>query len=179
MKRTLLSLILCIAMGISYAAELNIYASGLKLHNISPENRKASISYFLNAQATAVEFQLLDANQSIVHTIALNDPGYLIKGQHNNVEIDLFDIPTGEYSWAIKATATNQTDSITLVNTTAYNHYKFYTPTGIAVDNSTESPYLGRIYVSESREGKTTSEWQYNRTAHQGIYIFNPMLDNV
>lgn len=179
MKRTLLSLILCIAMGISYAAELNIYASGLKLHNISPENRKASISYFLNAQATAVEFQLLDANQSIVHTIALNDPGYLIKGQHNNVEIDLFDIPTGEYSWAIKATATNQTDSITLVNTTAYNHYKFYTPTGIAVDNSTESPYLGRIYVSESREGKTTSEWQYNRTTHQGIYIFNPMLDNV
>lgn len=179
MKRTLLSLILCIAMGISYAAELNIYASGLKLHNISPENRKASISYFLNAPATAVEFQLLDANQSIVDTIALNDPGYLTKGQHDNVEIDLFGIPTGEYSWAIKATATNQTDSITLVNTTAYNHYKFYTPTGIAVDNSTESPYLGRIYVSESREGKTTSEWQYNRTTHQGIYIFNPMLDNV
>lgn len=143
MKRTLLSLILCIAMGISYAAELNIYASGLKLHNISPENRKASISYFLNAPATAVEFQLLDANQSIVHTIPLNDSGYLTKGQHNDVEIDLFGIPTGEYSWAIKATNSTSNASITRINGTE-KRFAFYTPAGIAVDNSYESPCFGR-----------------------------------
>ncbi len=178
MKRTLLSLILSIAMGISYAAELNIYASSLKLHNISPENRKASISYFLNAPATAVEFQLLDANQSIVHTIALNDPGYLTKGQHDNVEIDLFGIRTGEYSWAIKATATNQTNALTHINSSAVYKDKYYSPRGLTVDNSTESPYLGRIYIAESKGGVTT-KFNYNRTTDEGIYILNPMLNDI
>lgn len=178
MKRTLLSLILCITMGISYAAELNIYASSLKLHNISPENRKASISYFLNAPATTVEFQLLDANQSIVHTIALNDPGYLTKGQHDNVEIDLFGIPTGEYSWAIKATATNQTNALTHINSSAVYKDKYYSPRGLTVDNSTESPYLGRIYIAESKGGVTT-KFNYNRTTDEGIYILNPILNDI
>ena len=179
MKRTLLSLILCIAMGISYAAELNIYASGLKLHDISPENRKASISYFLNAPATAVEFQLLDANQSIVHTIPLNDhPGYLTKGQHNDVEIDLFGIPTGEYSWAIKATNSTSNASITRVSGTD-KRFSFYSPAGMVVDNSYNSPHFGRIYVSESRHNKISNKSTVNRTTTQGIYIFGPDLTDV
>lgn len=174
MKRTLLSLILCIAMGISYAAELNIYASGLKLHNISPENRKASISYFLNAPATAVEFQLLDANQSIVHTIALNDPGYLTKGQHDNVEIDLFGIPTGDYTWAIKATA-NTNSALTKVNDHNQTRFNFYSPQGLAVDNHPNSPYFGRIYVAESRTLSTSA----GREMKEGIYIFDATLEDV
>ena len=159
--------------------ELNIYASGLKINGISPENRKASISYFLNAPATAVEFQLLDANKNIVHTVDLNNPGHLTKGQHDNVELDLFDIPNGNYTWAIKATAGNHAHSLTHINKSAIYKDKYYSVRGLSVDNSTESLYLGRIYIAESYEGKTTTEFTYNRTTHQGIYILDPTLTDV
>lgn len=159
--------------------ELNIYASGLKINGISSENRKASISYFLNAPATAVEFQLLDANKNIVHTVDLNNPGHLTKGQHDNVELDLFDIPNGNYTWAIKATAGNHAHSLTHINKSAIYKDKYYSVRGLSVDNSTESLYLGRIYIAESYEGKTTTEFTYNRTTHQGIYILDPTLTDI
>ena len=160
-------------------ATLNIYASGLKFHGINPSNGKATISYFLNAPATAVEFQLIDNSQDIVKTIALSDPGHLTAGEHNNIEIDLFGTPVGDYTWAIKATANNHAQALTHINKNARYKDKYYSARGLTVDNSTESPYLGRIYIAESYEGKTTSQFSYNRTTHQGIYILDPTLNDI
>ena len=160
-------------------ATLNIYASGLKFHGINPSNGKATISYFLNAPATAVEFQLIDNSQDIVKTIALSDPGHLTAGEHNNIEIDLFGTPVGDYTWAIKATANNHAQALTHINKNAIYKDKYYSALGLSIDNSTESPYLGRIYISESCEGKKTSMFTYNRTTHQGIYILDPTLNDI
>lgn len=178
MKRTLLSLILCITMGISYAAELNIYASGLKCSELNA-NRQITISYFLNAPATTLEFQLINSKSTIVQTIAITSASNLTKGQHNNVVINLGDyLPTGEYSWAIKATNSTSNASITRVSGTD-KRFSFYSPAGMVVDNSYNSPHFGRIYVSESRDNKISNSSTVKRTTTQGIYIFGPDLTDV
>lgn len=174
MKRVIFSLFLFFSIGSSYAAELNVYASGLRFNSINPETHKASISYILNAPAETIEFQLLDEGSSIVRTIALNDPGHLTKGEHNNVEIDLFGIPSGNYTWAIKATADANTE-LAQVNDHTENRFNFYSPQGLVVDNHTNSPYFGRIYVAESRTATTGA----GRGVKEGIYIFDALLTDV
>ena len=174
MKRVIFSLFLFFSIGSSYAAELNVYASGLRFNSINPETHKASISYILNAPAETIEFQLLDEGSAIVHTIALNDTGHLTKGEHNNVEIDLFGIPSGNYTWAIKATADANTE-LAQVNDHTENRFKFYSPQGLVVDNHTNSPYFGRIYVAESRTATTGN----GRAVKEGIYIFDALLTDV
>ena len=179
MKRIILSLALSILAMLTNAAELNIYASGLKFNgDIDPITRKATISYFLNAPATALEVQLLDASRNIIHTIAITEASNLTKGAHNNVEISFLGAPNGQFTWAIKATATDQTTALTHVNASAVYKDKYYSPRGLTVDNSTESPYLGRIYIAESLGGTTTA-YTYDRTTDEGIYILNPALDDI
>lgn len=82
----------------SYAAELNIYASGLRVNSVNAETNEVTIDYFLNAPATALEFQLLNASTgAIVKTVAITGSGNLAKGSHSGVSLDLSDAVGGTY----------------------------------------------------------------------------------
>ena len=172
MKRILLfcmSLVVAMSM---FAAELNIYASGLKAGGMSAD-KKVQVEYLLNAPATAVEIHVLDATNAVVLNQAVTDADLLTKGQHA-VTIDVSTLAVGEYQWEVKASAEATIEAAKV--TGVEKRFNFYTPEGVAVDNSPESPYFGRVYVTESREGLATGD---GRTTHQGIYIYDAALEDV
>lgn len=186
MKRSLLFFMLATLFaggGKLSASELNIYASGLRLHGataaeqVTGENQ-VHIDYFLNAPATDLQFLVLDASTgeqltSVTIPAGTSKANYA-KGSHSNVVVDLSSYygNGATYKWAIKATAGATTLTSVISKTTLYN---FYSPQGLAVDNSFESDYFGRIYVAESMSAKTAA----GREKGQGIFILGPGLDDI
>lgn len=170
MKKLFLAFAACLmALSVS-AAELNIYASGLKAGTLS-DDKKLTIEYVLNAPATALEFQVLNESGVAVKTIALTEATLLTKGAHTGVEIDLSDVGAGTYKWAIEASAA-ATGAVTAVVAGETNMYQYYHARGVEVNMFPETDYFGYIYVSEAMT-KSNSQ-----RSDQGIYIYSPLLDN-
>ena len=147
MKRFLSLLsFLCLFIAWSYAAELNIYASGLRVNSVNAETNEVTIDYFLNAPATALEFQLLNASTgAIVKTVAITGSGNLAKGSHSGVSLDLSDAVGGTYKWALKATAeTREGSSPVKIGTYGVGQTN---GRAVALDKNPESPYYGNIYT--------------------------------
>lgn len=161
MKRRLLFFVLFIlfAGSSSYAAELNIYASGLRLHGATPaeqvtDENQVHIDYFLNAPADELKFLVLDASTgdelTSVTIPAGTDNANYTKGAHTNVVVDLSGFYGNDetYKWAIKATGSTVNDSFTKV----FEHGTTLKRLFATIDNSPESDYMGRIYM-ENRSG--------------------------
>ena len=170
-KHILLSL--CILAVTPLFAGLNIYPSALSSKALTVD-RKLPITYCLNANATKLEFLLLNEEKKVVQTLDITSYAPLTMGTHKDVNIDLYSVPQGDYTWALKATAAANAN-LSLQNDPTQTRFNFYSPQGIAVDNSMTSPYFGRIYVSESRTATTGSK----RAVKQGIYIFDAALTDV
>lgn len=179
MKKLFYLLSLLLATVLANAAELNVYASGLKIMGMT-DDRQLSISYFLNAPADEVEFQLLNGlTKEVERTIALSGKD---KGV-NTAVIDLSAVTDAHYTWAIKAKSNTANTAITYVaggNDTERNErFNFYTPAGLAVDNNPNSPYFGRIYVTEARDETTTYGKTTGHARKQGVHIFGADLSDV
>lgn len=179
MKKLFYLLSLLLATVLANAAELNVYASGLKITGMT-DDRQLSISYFLNAPADEVEFQLLNGvTKEVERTIALSGKA---KGV-NTAVIDLSAVTDAHYTWAIKAKSNTANTAITYVaggNDTERNErFNFYTPAGLAVDNNPNSPYFGRIYVTEARDTTTTYGKTTGHARKQGVHIFGADLSDV
>lgn len=177
MKKSLLLFCCTLMLATSaISANLNVYASGLKITGI--EDNKVSISYFLNAPADEVTFLLLDGanpnENSPVHSVSLSGK----TAGANSAVIDLSGYVGSHYTWAIKATSNTANTEATLVGggSSSDRRFNFYTPAGLAVDNNPNSPYFGRIYVTESRENVTTTS---SRTVQQGVYIYGADLSDI
>lgn len=171
--KKLLSLFVCGLMALTMtAAELNIYASGLKAGAVN--DNKVEISYVLNAPATAVEVQLI-ANDAVAAAIPVTDAALLTKGAHT-ATIDLGTVAAGDYTWAVKATAAATTEVANCAVGTAYN---FYLPQGLGVDNSPASPYFGQIYVAEPYAGAADGATARTQAQTAGLYVYNPLLEEL
>ncbi|MFR9165307.1 MAG: hypothetical protein ACLVKO_03385 [Dysgonomonas sp.] len=145
----------------------NIYASGLTGEEQADGTYK--VTYVLNTKATAVEFQAVKDGE-IVKSYTLTS---LEKGS-NTATIDISDLGGGgDYTWQIKATAESVTD-ITKITNDSQPELQFWGPRGLAVDNSFDSPYFGRIYVSDINGGPVS-----NRTTTVGIYILDPLFTDI
>ncbi len=155
-------------------AHLNIYASGLQAGAIT--NGKVEISYILNAPATALELQLINSDNSVAATIPIQGTELLSKGAHTTT-IDLAGIPNDKYTWAIKASA-EATKTVAEVTDESKGIYNFYLPQGLAIDNSPESPYFGRIYVSESTNGASNGGCTRTQSTTEGIFIYDQLLND-
>lgn len=162
----LLSLLFLFAAGMS-ASELNIYASGLRVNSVNAETNEVTIDYFLNAPATALEFQLLNASTgAIVKTVAITGSGNLAKGSHSGVSLDLSDAVGGTYKWALKATA-EANATLTEVSRAE----SFYATRGVAINNYPETDGFGNIYVSMCTSGTSNSI-----AKTKGIFVYNPLI---
>ena len=152
--------------------QLNIFAYDLKAGEVT--DGKVTIDYKLNAKATAVEIQLLDAEGAVKKTF---DATGLKKGANQQI-VDLAGVAAGTYNWAIKATAKPTAE---MVNVLDYDQklYNFYLPQGIAIDNSPESPFFGRIYVSESIDGQSDGATDRTKATKQGIFIYDPLHTDI
>ena len=175
MKKSFLLLIcmLLLATTSMSAAELNVYASGLKVTSL--QDRKVTISYTLNAPATTLQLQLIQ-DDAVKHTVDLSGD-QLTKGLHQNVEIDLANIPDGNYTWALVAsnsTANNQNTKV-VGGLNAATRFQFYSPHGLAVDNNPNSPLFGHIYITESWNATTKG----GRKLTEGVYILSADLEDI
>lgn len=143
MKRILLFCVSCLIAMTTFAAELNIYASGLKAGGMSAD-KKVQVEYLLNAPATAVEIHVLNADNTVAISLPVTDAALLTKGAHS-ATVDVSSLAVGEYRWEVKATAeANETSQIVAVETRTFS-----TPRGLDIDKNPANESFGNIYVSD------------------------------
>ncbi len=153
------------------AAELNIYASGLKAGTLA--DGKLPIEYVLNATATSLDFQVLNADGVAVKTIAL-EGDLLAKGAHSTT-IDLSEVGAGTYTWALKASAEARTAMSADLITPCPPELAFYQPRDLAADMNPESPYFGNLYLANARQGTPTGVANASNTV-SGVHVIDPLL---
>lgn len=147
----------------------NIYASGLKA------TQKGSgiynVEFTLNADADNVEITVYDGDREITAVpLGARDKGV------NDADIDLSGVDGEDFDWTVTASAAATTAEQPLKFTDSdENIMSFKEARGIAVDNSMESPYFGRVYVSESAGGAIEGF----RTTTDGIYVLDATLSDV
>jgi N-acetylmuramoyl-L-alanine amidase len=147
----------------------NIYAS--ELHLVVPTcdcPNTYVFNFTLNENATDVKINIIKNNE-IVKVIPV---GPLSKGQ-NNVSGNFDGIPVGQYSWSVTAQA-NPIDRPLKFSDNNQAQMQFFSPRGVAVDNSFESDFFGRVYATETTPGTIG-----NRTTKDGIYILNSALQDI
>ncbi|MDR2653323.1 MAG: Ig-like domain-containing protein, partial [Prevotellaceae bacterium] len=139
-------------------ARANIYASELAY------NGNNKFQFTLNENAESVIIDIYDEN---FIKVASYDAGALPKGV-NIVDFDFSSVlPNGTYSWNVTAKA-GAIDRPSLISDNS-QQFQFYSPRGVSIDNSFDSPFFGRIYVSESAGGTCAG----GRTTQRGVYILN------
>ena len=151
-----------------YAADLNIYASGLKASQV---DNTVTIDYMLNTQADSLHLMLYGEDINSALFMTETDPTALTKGAHQLVKTLPSDIPAGVYHWAIRvfSTATQFADALN-----GNGMYNYYLPQDVAVDNNFNSPFFGRVYVSEPYDGASDGMSDATKTQVRGIYMYNP-----
>lgn len=167
------------------AAELNIYASGLKAGTTYADNT-VEIQYVLNTPATALAMEIYDDGGNVIATIPVTGADFLTKGAHAAI-VSLADVPGGTWAWGLKATGApnpapdGQEDDPILeqVNPAGDVRYIFYNPQGVVVDNSFESEHFGWVYVSDAMDGDTDGMTETSKTQKRGLFIYNQLLDFV
>jgi len=150
----------------------NIFASELSASELSAQN-EIEFSYTLNADASSVTITVSNGDEFLI-TNAAN----LTKGSHT-VTKTLTQLTDGSHAWSVTAVGiadkTNVRTSPAKFTNDDDNEMKFFTPRGgLAIDTNMDSPFFGRIYITESLGGTVDG-----RTTQDGIYILNAALQDV
>ena len=148
---------------------LNIFAYDLKASEVA--DGKVTIDYKLNAKATAVEIQLLDAEGAVKKTF---DAAGLKKGANQEV-LDLADVDAGSYNWAVKATA-KANEALVKVSDDS-EKFILYAPKGVVVNNYPETEGFGTIYVAMPSNGQSDGSTTTSKTQKQGIFVWDALLN--
>lgn len=143
----------------------NIYATALKVDN-SDGNHK--LQFMLNENASNVDINIIKDN-AIVKVIPA---GALGKGNHS-IDANFDDLQAGYYTWSV-TTTTESIDRPLKISDNANPLMQFNYPYGVSVDNNLDSPFFGRVYVSESAAGTLPG-----RSTQDGIYILDAALADV
>lgn len=146
--------------------QLNPFAYKLS-SELSDDEKNLTIKYSLNANATSVNWVLLDGN-NVVKTVDLTSLG-LEKGDYTTT-ISTTDFPQYKrLAWKIevKGVAVNKPTHVKAVS--------FYRPFGVDIDNNPENPHFGRILCGETY---TTSNTNYESCGvGAGIYEYSPAFE--
>ena len=174
MKKLTLFLFATLFSALSFAA-LNPYAYGLS-SKLSDDEKTVTITYKLNAPATAVSVVVLDG-ETVLKTQASTGTA---QGTHS-VEVSTDGFPKGKtLSWKVEVKGAAVTS--VAIHDVKYNAYH---PSGIDIDNNPESPYFGRILCTEAMHGvkdKTRTDGLTGTNGKNylgtelgaGIYEFDP-----
>lgn len=161
MKKTLLPMIIIVCWLCSiqtYAATgLNPFAYDLS-SEYNPSTFTLTINYSLNAPATSVDLVIIDSNGDEAGRIAL--PG-ITQGTFSSVAVDLSTVGlgNGEYSWKLDVTCDARHANYEPIGRVQ----QLQSPFSVDVDNNPNSPYFGRIYVTQPTNNTT-----------RGIYVYKP-----
>lgn len=165
-----------VSLGAMAVDGVNVMAYGLK-SVVNNDVTEMTIDFSLNTAATALTVQFFDAAGDLAAEVELEDAALLTAGAHQTtVEIPLDELEEGEsYSWGIVAEG----------GTTVFENklpvgdpkYSFYLPQDVVVDNSFESEYFGRIYVSSSCDGQADAGSPTTLVQKRGIFMFDSQLN--
>ena len=172
MKKLTLFLVAMLFSTLSFAA-LNPYAYGLS-SELSADKTTLTVNYSLNADATNVDFVLLDG-ETVLKTVNLNTKG-LVKGSYS-AEISTEGLDFGRtFAWKIEV------KGAAVAAATAVKTYRFFHPSGIDIDNNPESKHFGRILCLEANHSvkTTTSTSGYLGKGYgAGVYAFDAAFDKI
>ena len=171
-KKIFLLLILVLA-GIGSANAQRIYASELKADKTASGY---DLSFTLNAPATSGEIILTPTDGSDPVTISFN----ALSIGRNTVSVDESKVsPTVKYTWEVKVTgaAITGADPVKFTDETANPLLNFFTAGSFAIDNSFESAYFGRMYVSSNYKTGTAPNGRGDTSP--GIYVLDAALTDV
>lgn len=146
-------------------ANANVFASELSTEKTTDGYK---LHFTLNDNIQSGQVTILEG-ENVIHTVEL---GALSKGL-NSVDVATTDLSGGTYNWTVSVNA-SVVDRPFKYSDNSKPQLQFYSPRGVAVDNSFESPYFGRVYASEQAGGPVTG-----RTTKDGIYILNSALEDV
>lgn len=150
MKKLTLFLVAITMSLFSFAAQpKRIYAYGLSSTLV---DKVYTFSFTANETPTSGKIIFYDATSNQrVGEIALTNP---VLGK-NEVEIAEYSLPGNDgqqLNWAVELSAAAVT-AIDALNDPSLSQFKFYLPQDVAVDNSPESDFFGRVYVANPGTG--------------------------
>ena len=125
-----------------------------------------NVKYSLNTAATNVDVVVKDSEGEVVLTSVEGDQA---AGEHT-ANLDLSNVEDGTYTWAVVVEGSE------LSAVKQFVHWDFYHPAGLAVDNSTESPSFGHLFVADAyTDGKTSGyiSAQADGSEGTGLYVFD------
>lgn len=155
----------------------NAYAYDIK---VEQQEGNYVVSYRLNAPASQVKVQLWAdgevAKEYDGTTIAqYTDENKTAVNNLNTVTVPAADIPQDtKVSFRVAVTSEALTEAAV-----AEKAYRFYHPAGVAIDNNTDSPYFGRLYMTEAMPSTSATYHSYGEGNGQGLDIFDQMLNPV
>ena len=157
--------------------EPNIYASELAVSTI--DSIAYTFSYTLNARASSLVLELLDNSDQVVSNIPITASANRSKGVHK-FTTNVTGLAAGVYKWRLTATGALRSNSATELTLVSNNdpQFLFYSPRGVAVDNTFDSEYFGRIYAVEVTGGNVVVSGTTVRTTQKGVYILNSALND-
>ena len=155
----------------------NAYAYDIK---VEQQDGNYVVSYRLNAPASEAKVQLWVDNKAVKEY----EGGTLAEYANaektgvnnlNTVSVPAADLPKGKtVSFRVAVTSDALTEAAV-----SEKAYRFYHPAGVAIDNNTDSPYFGRLYVTEAMPSPSATYHSYGEGNGQGLYIFDQMLNPV
>ncbi|MBR0310660.1 MAG: Ig-like domain-containing protein [Paludibacteraceae bacterium] len=173
MKKLLVCVAACLMALTTFAAELNIYASGLKAGGMSAD-KKVQVEYLLNAPATTLTIEVLNADESVALSVPVTEAAGLTKGRHT-VTLDLAALAEGAYAWRVTAAAEARTEVEMVSDNSA--SYILYAPKGVAVNVYPDTEDFGTVYVSMPSNGADDGGSQTSKTQQMGIFVWNALLE--
>ena len=158
-------------------AQLNPFAYKLT-SELSADEKNLTIKYSLNANATSVEWVLMDGN-NVVKTVDLASLG-LEKGDYTTT-ISTTDFPQyKQLTWKIEV------KGVAVGEPTEYpvNH-SIYHPSSVDIDNNPENETFGLLLVNEGMHAVKTKTTHADGSTYissgfgAGIFAFNPAFENI
>ena len=150
--------------------QANIYASELKASKVSTDG-EIEFSYTLNADAVSVTIEVSNGE-----VFEITTPADLTKGAHTVTKTLTIESAVGDYAWTVTVVGEPNTADAPVKVSDDAEHLGFRALRGLAVDNSFESPFFGRVYATEGNE---TTAGEGIRTTNDGVYIYNAALEDV
>jgi len=169
-KKIYLMLILALA-GIASANAQRIYGSELKAVSTASGY---NLSFTLNAPATSGEIIFTPTPSGSVVTVPITTT---LNVGRNTVPVASTQVPAGNYTWAVKVTGAAVPNMVKFTDETANPLLNFFSAGSLAIDNSFESPYFGRMYVSSNYNTGGAPNGRGNTSP--GIYVLDGALTDV
>ena len=155
----------------------NAYAYDIK---VEEKEDSYEVSYRLNAPASEVKVQLWTNGEVFKEFAGTTIAEYADINREsvnnlNTLSIPVSEMPTGTtVSFRIAVTSEALTEPAV-----SEKAYRFYHPAGVDIDNNPDSPYFGRLYVTEAMPSPSATYHSFGEGNGQAVYVFDQMLNPV